>query len=122
MTTFRMNNAWASGANNIASKDRVPEGFFRHGVNVDPLPGGAEVPHQDVVEGIGGAGDRPGAQAGLEPGDLHDPLDLGLGGGVGAHLVLQYGAAAVDLRRRLRRGHGKPCQMLQHLQGCPEEA
>lgn len=40
MTDFRQLRAWANGANNIASKDRIPEGFIRHGVNVDPLPGG----------------------------------------------------------------------------------
>lgn len=40
MTGFRKTQDWAKGANNIASKDRLPEGFVRHAVNVDPLPGG----------------------------------------------------------------------------------
>ena len=40
MTGFRKTKDWAKGANNIASKDRLPEGFVRHAVNVDPLPGG----------------------------------------------------------------------------------
>lgn len=31
---------WARGANNLASKDRLPDGFVRHAVNLDPLPGG----------------------------------------------------------------------------------
>lgn len=31
---------WARGANNLASKDRLPDGFYRHSVNLDPLPGG----------------------------------------------------------------------------------
>lgn len=40
MTGFRKTQDWAKGANNIASKGRLPEGFVRHAVNVDPLPGG----------------------------------------------------------------------------------
>ena len=40
MTGFRKTQDWAKGANNIASKDRLPGGFVRHAVNVDPLPGG----------------------------------------------------------------------------------
>lgn len=31
---------WSAGANNIASRDRLPENSIRAGVNVDPLPGG----------------------------------------------------------------------------------
>jgi hypothetical protein len=31
---------WSKGANNLASSDRLPEGFVRHAVNLDPLPGG----------------------------------------------------------------------------------
>ena len=41
MSTFRTTQSWERGANNIASKDRVPEGFVRNAVNVDFLPGGA---------------------------------------------------------------------------------
>lgn len=40
MTQFRKVADWAKGANNLNPKDRLPEGFIRHGVNVDPLPGG----------------------------------------------------------------------------------
>lgn len=40
MTGFRKTQNWGKGANNIASKDRLPDGFVRHAVNVDPLPGG----------------------------------------------------------------------------------
>lgn len=40
MTTFRTTSDWGKGANNLAPKDRLPEGFVRHAVNVDPLPGG----------------------------------------------------------------------------------
>ena len=39
MATEILNN-WSRGANNIASKDRLPEGAVRHAVNLDPLPGG----------------------------------------------------------------------------------
>ncbi len=31
---------WSVGANNIASRDRLPENSIRAGINVDPLPGG----------------------------------------------------------------------------------
>ena len=40
MTKFVATQAWAKGANNISAKDRLPEGFVRHAVNLDPLPGG----------------------------------------------------------------------------------
>jgi len=40
MTTFRTVSDWGKGANNVASKDRLPTGFVRHAVNLDPLPGG----------------------------------------------------------------------------------
>lgn len=40
MTDFKVANDWGKGANNVASKERLPPGFIRHGVNVDPLPGG----------------------------------------------------------------------------------
>lgn len=33
-------DSWAAGANNIAPRDRLPEGSVRSAVNVDPLPGG----------------------------------------------------------------------------------
>lgn len=39
MATDKRSN-WSRGANNIASKDRLPEAFVRHAVNLDPLPGG----------------------------------------------------------------------------------
>ena len=39
MTTDKRSD-WSKGANNIASKDRLPEAFVRHAVNLDPLPGG----------------------------------------------------------------------------------
>lgn len=40
MTGFVKTRAWAKGANNIESRDRLPDGFVRHAVNIDPLPGG----------------------------------------------------------------------------------
>jgi hypothetical protein len=40
MTTFRTTSDWSKGANNLSPKDRLPEGFVRHAVNLDPLPGG----------------------------------------------------------------------------------
>lgn len=40
MTEFRSVRDWTKGANNIASKDRLPDGFVRRAVNVDPVPGG----------------------------------------------------------------------------------
>ena len=40
MTGFRIVKDWAKGSNNIAPKDRLPAGYVRHAVNVDPLPGG----------------------------------------------------------------------------------
>jgi hypothetical protein len=40
MTTFRINSDWSKGSNNLAPKDRLPVGFVRHAVNLDPLPGG----------------------------------------------------------------------------------
>lgn len=39
MSTERYGD-WSRGANNVASKDRLPEGAVRHAVNLDPLPGG----------------------------------------------------------------------------------
>ena len=40
MTTFRITNDWSKGANNLSPKDRLPEGYVRHAINLDPLPGG----------------------------------------------------------------------------------
>ena len=40
MTQFKAASDWSAGANNIASKDRLPKTAVRHAVNVDPLPGG----------------------------------------------------------------------------------
>lgn len=40
MTQFSEANDWSAGANNLASKGRLPKGSVRHAVNVDPLPGG----------------------------------------------------------------------------------
>ena len=40
MTQFKAASDWSAGANNLASKDRLPKNAVRHAVNVDPLPGG----------------------------------------------------------------------------------
>ncbi len=40
MTGFRVVKDWAKGANNLAQKDRLPEGFVRNAVNLDPTIGG----------------------------------------------------------------------------------
>lgn len=34
------NDNWSAGANNLASRDRLPENSVRSAINVDPLPGG----------------------------------------------------------------------------------
>lgn len=42
------------GANNLATADRLPEGFARHAVNVDPLPGGtlaSRIGYERVYDG-----------------------------------------------------------------------
>lgn len=39
MADIKLDN-WAQGANNIAPADRLPDGFVRSAVNVDPTPGG----------------------------------------------------------------------------------
>ena len=40
MTGFRVVKDWAKGSNNLAQKDRLPEGFVRNAVNLDPTVGG----------------------------------------------------------------------------------
>lgn len=40
MAGFTPTRAWSRGSNNVAPSDRLPEGFVRHAVNIDPLPGG----------------------------------------------------------------------------------
>lgn len=35
MTQFQGANDWSAGANNLASKDRLPKAAVRHAVNVD---------------------------------------------------------------------------------------
>ena len=40
MTQFKAASDWSAGANNLASKDRLPKNAVRRAVNVDPVPGG----------------------------------------------------------------------------------
>lgn len=40
MSDSNLTSDWSKGANNIAAKDRLPEGFARDIVNADPTPGG----------------------------------------------------------------------------------
>lgn len=55
MTQFTTANDWSAGANNLASKDRLPKTSVRHAVNVDPLPGGtlaSRAGYESVYTGV----------------------------------------------------------------------
>lgn len=54
MTEFRVVRDWAKGSNNLAQKDRLPEGYVRSAVNLDPTVGGtlaARVGYEQVYSG-----------------------------------------------------------------------
>ena len=51
---FKQLGRWLKGANNRAPKGALPEGFVRHAVNVDPVPGGifaARAGYEKVYDG-----------------------------------------------------------------------
>lgn len=66
MTKFRDIGRWSRGANNMAPKNALPEGFVRHAVNVDPLAGGIlaaragyeKIYDGDAVRGVLALGDK----------------------------------------------------------------